>query len=64
MISADREGKKSFVVKSFKGGRDANKTAKAVAVAINGRGGGKPDFAQGGGEACPWEEFIKKIKEI
>lgn len=64
LISADRDGKKSFVVKSFKGGPDANKTAKAVAAAINGRGGGKPDFAQGGGEACPWEEFIKKIKEI
>lgn len=64
IISADREGKKSFVVKSCKGGADANKIAKAVAETINGRGGGKADFAQGGGDSCPWEEFLKKIKAL
>ncbi len=64
LISTDKDGRKSFIVKSFKGGADANKLAKAVASVINGKGGGKPDFAQGGGEACSWQDFLKKIKEI
>ena len=64
IITTEREGKKSFVVKSCKDGADANKIAKAVAGAINGRGGGKAEFAQGGGECCPWEEFLKKIKDL
>lgn len=64
LISTDKENRKSFVVKSFKGGADASQTAKTIAALVNGRGGGKADFAQGGGEACPWADFLKKIKEI
>jgi alanyl-tRNA synthetase len=64
IISTDKDGKKSFVVKSFTGGPNAGEICKKIAAAINGRGGGRPDFAQGGGERLAWEEFVKKIKEI
>ena len=64
LISAGGNGKTSFVVKSFKGGAKANEIAKAVAATINGRGGGKEDFAQGGGEAKAWDEFTALIKNL
>ena len=62
LVSTDKEGRKSFVVKSFALGPDAGKLCKAVAALTEGSGGGKPDFAQGGGAAIPWADFIAKIK--
>lgn len=64
LISTDKEDKKSFVVKSFKGGPKANDIAKAVSAAINGRGGGREDFAQGGGNAKAWQDFVADIKAL
>ncbi len=64
LISTDGNGKKSFVVKSFAGGPAANELAKNIAALINGKGGGKPDFAQGGGEALPWQDFAAKLKTL
>jgi alanyl-tRNA synthetase len=61
VVSTDKAGKKSFVVKSFTGGPNAGEICKNIAASINGRGGGRPDFAQGGGQAL-WEEFVSKIK--
>jgi alanyl-tRNA synthetase len=47
------EGKVSLVVganeKAIDLGADANSLLKAALPSIEGRGGGKPDFAQGGG---------------
>ncbi|MDR0645812.1 MAG: alanine--tRNA ligase [Elusimicrobiota bacterium] len=64
IVSTDKEGKKSFVVKSFAGGPNAGEICKRIAAAIDGRGGGKADFAQGGGTAVSWGNFVEKIKII
>lgn len=64
LISTDKDDKKSFVVKSFEGGPNASDIAKKTAELVNGRGGGRPDFAQGGGDAKPWAEFIESLKSL
>jgi alanyl-tRNA synthetase len=64
LISTDKDGKKSFVVKSFKGGADAGALTKNIAALINGRGGGRADFAQGGGDAKDWNAFIESLKNL
>lgn len=64
LVATDKDGKKSFVVKSFKGGVKANEIAAKIATLLNGRGGGREDFAQGGGEAKPWAEFTAALKEV
>jgi alanyl-tRNA synthetase len=52
VIASNNEDKASFVVSVtedyVKKGVNSSKIAKAFAAAINGYGGGKPDFAQGG----------------
>ncbi|MCA6072064.1 MAG: alanine--tRNA ligase [Endomicrobium sp.] len=52
LIVSKSEGKAFFIVSAtadcVQKGINAGKFAKAFAVAINGSGGGKPDFAQGG----------------
>ena len=43
---------------------DAVTVAKQLAADLNGRAGGRPDFAQGGGEAKrPWQELVNQLKE-
>ncbi len=64
LIATDGEGKKSFVVKSYEGGPDAGALAKQISALINGRGGGKQSFAQGGGEALAWQDFVAKLSEL
>lgn len=64
LVSTDKEGKNSFVVKSFKDGPSANDIAKSISAAIGGRGGGRPDFAQGGGQSKNWAEFTADIKAL
>ncbi len=66
IVSCDKEGKRSFVVKMA--GKlpntDAVTVAKMIAESLNGRAGGRADFAQGGGEAKkPWQEFIGGLKD-
>ena len=67
IVSCDKEGRRAFVVKMV--GKlpntDAIQIAKQIAADINGKAGGRPDFAQGGGEAREerWEEFINGLKE-
>ncbi|HVW42523.1 MAG TPA: alanine--tRNA ligase [Amycolatopsis sp.] len=52
-LFAPRDGKLSFVVATTPGARDkglaAGKLVPSFAPAVGGRGGGKPDMAQGGG---------------
>jgi len=64
LVSTDKEGRKSFVVKSFQGGADAGKMCKSISALIKGSGGGRPEFAQGGGEELPWAQFIREIKTL
>lgn len=67
LVSTDKDGKRSFVVKMAGKlpGTDAVTVAKQIAADLNGRAGGRPDFAQGGGEAKkPWQEFINSTKEV
>ncbi|MFH1724514.1 MAG: alanine--tRNA ligase [Elusimicrobiota bacterium] len=45
-------------------GFDASLIAKAIAEIQNGRGGGRKDFAQGGGPNHDWEELVNKVKEL
>ena len=66
IVTCDKEGKRSFVVKMA--GKlpnvDAVTVAKQIAADLNGRAGGRPDFAQGGGEAKrPWQELVGQLKE-
>ena len=61
IVTCDRDGKRSFVVKMA--GKlpntDAVTVAKELAAQLNGRAGGRPDFAQGGGEAKePMEKLL------
>jgi len=65
VVTCDRDGKRSFVVKIA--GKvpdtDAVSVAKQLAEQINGRAGGRADFAQGGGEAKkPMEELLGLLK--
>jgi alanyl-tRNA synthetase len=54
LLASETDGKISFIVSIssdyVKKGLDAAKIAKAFALDINGSGGGKADFAQGGGK--------------
>ncbi len=61
IVTCDHDGKRSFVVKMA--GKlpntDAVTVAKELATRLNGRAGGRPDFAQGGGEAKePMEKLL------
>ncbi len=61
IVTCDHEGKRSFVVKMA--GKlpntDAVTVAKQLADGLNGRAGGRADFAQGGGEAKePMEKLL------
>ena len=61
IVTCYRDGKRSFVVKMA--GKlpntDAVTVAKELAAQLNGRAGGRPDFAQGGGEAKePMEKLL------
>jgi alanyl-tRNA synthetase len=53
LFSADGDKKLSFVVATTSSARDAGlaagKLVPSFASAVGGRGGGKPDLAQGGG---------------
>lgn len=65
IVTCDRDGKRSFVVKTA--GKlpntDAVTVAKQLAADLNGRAGGRADFAQGGGEAKkPMEELLGALK--
>lgn len=66
IVACDKDGKRSFVVKMA--GKlpnvDAVTVAKQIAADLNGRAGGRADFAQGGGEAKrPWQELIGGLKD-
>ncbi|MBO5910963.1 MAG: hypothetical protein J6Q05_02050 [Elusimicrobiaceae bacterium] len=61
IVTCDHDGKRSFVVKmaGILPNTDAVTVAKKLAEGINGRAGGRPDFAQGGGEARePMEKLL------
>lgn len=64
IVTCDKEGKRSFVVKMA--GKlpntDAVTVAKQLAAGLNGRAGGRADFAQGGGEATePMEKLLATL---
>jgi alanyl-tRNA synthetase len=42
----------------------ANDVIHAVTKSVNGKGGGRKDFAQGAGEAKNFEEFVNSIPDI
>ncbi len=66
IVSCDKDGKRSFVVKMA--GKlpntDAVTVAKMIAADLNGRAGGRADFAQGGGEAKrPMLDLVGTMKD-
>ena len=66
VVSTDRDGKRSFVVKMIGQLPNTNalEVAKQIATNLNGRAGGRPDFAQGGGDAKDgWQDFMSSLKE-
>ncbi|MBN1621419.1 MAG: alanine--tRNA ligase [Endomicrobiales bacterium] len=69
ILATDEDEKLSFVVSItgdlVKSGYNAGKIAKNIAAQVGGSGGGKPDFAQGGGkEVSKFSNIIKNLSEI
>ena len=64
MVITALNGKASFVIKSFAGGPNAGKLAGQISALLNGRGGGRLDFAQGGGQVLPFAELKEKLKTL
>jgi alanyl-tRNA synthetase len=66
VVSSKMDDKVSFVVARGKDANanqvDANKIAKNLASEINGSGGGRPDFAQGGGKDV--KKFSKELVKV
>jgi alanyl-tRNA synthetase len=63
VLSANINGKSAFIVsvyRDFTKQLNAGKIAKEIAKTINGNGGGRPDFAQAGGESIKDVENFKK----
>jgi alanyl-tRNA synthetase len=61
------EGDKvSFILKTQKANSniDCSGLLKQVMPIVNGRGGGKPDNAQGSGEASKTQELLKAIEGV
>ncbi|MFA5162616.1 MAG: alanine--tRNA ligase [Elusimicrobiales bacterium] len=64
IAASKREDKISFVAAAEENSpADACAVAKALAEKLGGKGGGKKDFAQGGGEAAHWNNFKKLALE-
>jgi len=64
IAAARREDKISFVVSVAEGAQaDACAIAHALAARIGGKGGGRKDFAQGGGDAAHWPDFKRSAVE-
>ena len=66
IVAGAAEDKVTFIVSVaedlIKGGYNAGKIAKAMSAMIGGSGGGKPDFAQGGGkDPSKLDEALEKI---
>ncbi len=67
VVGTDRDGKRSFVVKMVGQlpNTNAAEVAKQIAANLNGRAGGRPDFAQGGGEAKDtWQDFMASLQKL
>lgn len=64
LVASGDDTKRSFVVKSFEGGLKAGDLVKQLSSALNGRGGGRPDFAQGGIQSATWQDLTELIKGL
>ena len=64
LVASGDDTKRSFVIKSYQGGLNAGDAVKKIASSLNGRGGGRPDFAQGGAQECTWQDLVKVIKTL
>ena len=61
---ADKAALLVAVTKDLVGKYHAGNVVKAAAAAMNGSGGGRPDFAQGGGSAALLDAALAKAKEV
>lgn len=69
VLSTENEGKVGLIVALTKDlldkGYNAGKIIREIAPIINGKGGGRPDMAQAGGDTCVSSEVLKqKTQEV
>jgi alanyl-tRNA synthetase len=65
MLTSENKGKLSVLLRcSKKMSIPCNKILGDVLAEINGRGGGRPDMAQGSGDLAPIGPLEKKVKAL
>lgn len=66
LVATSSDEKFSYLLRTDKGNSniDCSKILKAAQEIVSGRGGGRPDMAQGSGEEANKNKFFLKVEEL